>query len=70
MAKQGKCDKCKTYFNWDKEIPFNKLCCPICSTYYRAIPLKRTTSEKGTGHKPRYKRRYLEQPPLKKLYSK
>lgn len=66
MANQGKCLKCKTYFSWDKNTPFRKLCCPICAP--KNIALKRTTNELGTGKNPRFIRRHLDKPPLKKLY--
>ena len=68
MAKQGKCVLCKTYFSWKKETSLKKLCCPTCAP--KNISLKRTTDILGTGNKPRFKRRFLENPPLKELYLK
>lgn len=59
MAKQGKCNRCKTYFTWDKETPFKKLCCPICSPS-KNISLKRTSVALK-----KYKHIHLDKPPLK-----
>jgi len=70
MAKQGKCVKHKTYFQWDIEVPLNKLCCPICAPLTET-PLEKTTYLLGTGRS-KYLRRYLRNPPLKEnlLYAR
>jgi len=62
MAKQGKCNKCKRYFSWDKDVPFKKLCCPTCAPS-RNTPLKPTTYNIK-----KYTRKHLDNPPLKTMY--
>ena len=67
MAMQGKCERCKTYFSWKKNVPFKNLCCPSCAPS-KNVSLQRTTNELGTGTASKYNRRHLAKAQLKEDY--
>jgi len=67
MAMQGKCERCKIYFSWKKNVLFKKLCCPYCAPS-KNIQLQRTTSQLGTGKTSKYIWRHLNNAPLKENY--
>ncbi len=67
MATQGKCEKCRVYFDWKKQIPLNESICVFCAPRTLTY-LQRTADSMGTGYRPKYRRIRLNTPPLKELY--